>query len=211
MDALYYRQNELDIERTGTEVTVPTNDVAHLMYYLNCVCITIDCNNDADIRRFTNYKNWASLSFNEQKLLVDLCEALSPDVFEDRVFFHAEELCVQCSNEFYSINQMQHQFLIAESVMIAGRTRQVNKIMVYQMEWMRQYYIYPMQRLKRRFTAVVQPPPRPVSYVTPLLYQPVIPPVPNNSCYRPGRTLCFILTCIIVIVIIIGVIIRLLS
>ncbi len=126
---------------------MPNNDVARLMYYLKYVCTAIDCNNDNDIQRFTNYQNWARLSFEEQHLLFALCYTLSPDVFEDKVFFHCEELCVQFSNEFYKISQVRHQLVAADSIIIAGRTRQVNQIMTYKMEWMETYYLGPMRRL----------------------------------------------------------------
>jgi len=100
MAVAYYQRNEVEFERTTHSVTVPNNDVARLMYYLNCVCTAIDCNNDNDIQRFPNYQNWARLSFEEQHLLFSLCYKLSPEVFEDKVFFHCEELCVQFPNEF---------------------------------------------------------------------------------------------------------------
>ncbi len=91
--ALVYGRNELDVKRTTRPTTIADNDVARLMYYLNCVCTSIDCNQDEDIRRFTNYGNWRYLSAEEQKLLVVLCYTFSPDVFEGKVFFHIEELC----------------------------------------------------------------------------------------------------------------------
>ena len=91
--ALVFGRDEFDIKRASYPTTVANNDVAKLMYYLNCVCTTIDCNDDADIGRFTNYNNWSYLSVDEQKLLVALCYTFSPDVFEGKVFFHMEELC----------------------------------------------------------------------------------------------------------------------
>lgn len=56
------RSNEVEIERTGFAAEIPNNDVAQLMHYLQCVYISIDCNDDSRIQRFTNYKNWSSFS-----------------------------------------------------------------------------------------------------------------------------------------------------
>lgn len=121
------------------------------MYYLRCVCTTIDCNNDADIQRFTNYWNWASLSLDEQRQLVVLCYTFSPDVFEGKVFFQNAQLCID-ANDFYEINQVSNQVIAARSIVVAGRTRRVNKIMAYKMSWLQSYYLGPMQRQAQRFS-----------------------------------------------------------
>jgi hypothetical protein len=117
------------------------------------VCNTIDIDQDEDIRRFTNYANWMWLSDEEQKLLLVLCYTFSPDVFDGKVFFNIEELCVDSSNEFYEISQVRQQLVAVESIIIAGRARHVTKIMTFKMSWMRTYYLEPMQRLARQFAA----------------------------------------------------------
>jgi hypothetical protein len=117
------------------------------MYYFNCVCITVSCDDDPEIRCFTNYRNWSRLSIDEQKRLLVLCYALSPDVFEDKVFFQSDALCQGSSNRFYEISQVRHQVLAVLTIIVAGRTRQVNKIMAYTMSWMHYCCIQPMQEL----------------------------------------------------------------
>ncbi|CAF2896074.1 unnamed protein product [Rotaria sp. Silwood2] len=146
----FLQRNEIGIKDIGRSVTVPGNDVAKLMYYLNCVCFSIDCNDDPDIRRLTNYDNWSSLSVDEQKKLLVLCYAFSPDVFDNKVFFQSDALCQNSSNKFYEISQIRHQVLAVSTIVVAGRARQVNKIMTYTMSWMRLYYLEPMQRLAKR-------------------------------------------------------------
>jgi hypothetical protein len=150
--ALAFRQNEFGVKRTGQSVTVADNDIAKLMYYLNCVCTTIDCNNDPEIRRFTNYSNWHSLSTDEQRQLVVLCYTFSPDIFNNKVFFQSDALCLNRGNEFYEISQVSNQLVAVQSIIIAGRTRRVNKIMTYKMPWMQSYYLEPMRRQAQRFS-----------------------------------------------------------
>jgi len=145
-------QNEVDVKGITVSTTVPDHDVAKLMYYLSCVCTTIVCNEDEDISRFTNYTNWERLSTEEQKLLLTVCYTFSPDVFEDKVFFHKRELCTEFSNEFYEISQARHQLTAAESIIIADRTYQVTKIMAYKMSWMQKNYLEPIQRLTRQLS-----------------------------------------------------------
>jgi hypothetical protein len=146
-------QNEVESKRITVSTTVPNNDVAKLMYYLSCVCTTIIYDEDEDIRRFINYANWAQLSVEEQKVLLNLCYTFSPDVVEDKVFFHNRELCVQFDNEFYEINQVRQQLNTPESIIIADRTYQVTKIMTYKMSWMQKNYLEPIQRLSKQFAS----------------------------------------------------------
>lgn len=152
MSAVIAQRNEVELARTGVTVSVPNNDVARLMYYLNCVCVVIDCANDPDIQRFTSYNNWHHLSTEEQKLLVVLCYKFSPDVFDNKVFFQSDALCQDSPNEFYEIRQVRNQLLVADSIIIAGQQRHVNKIMAYKLAWMQSFYVEPMQRLVQRLS-----------------------------------------------------------
>jgi hypothetical protein len=202
--ALVFMSNDISAERTGVTINVPNNDAARLMYYLECVCTSINCNDDPDIQRFTKYNNWAYLSIDDQAVLVILCYRFSPDVFDNRVFFQNDALCGDRLNEFYTINQIRNQVLATESIIIAGQVRQVNKIMTYKMAWMKTYYFDPMQRLVARLNR--PPPPPAITYTAPTNHQsyytpPVIRPRANTS----KKCSCCCKCCIfIVILIIIG-------
>lgn len=107
--------------------------------------------NDSDVSRYRNYRNWASLSYNEIRTLVVLCLTSSPDEFDNQVFFNCDALCGNMGNRFYKISQVSHHLLAAESIVIAGRRCQVKKIMTYKMSWMYKNYINPIQRVASRF------------------------------------------------------------
>ncbi|CAF1095215.1 unnamed protein product [Rotaria sp. Silwood1] len=145
-----FQRREIDVQRTGVTASVPNNDIAKCMYYLKCVCTTIECD-DANILRFTNYNNYWALSDEEDEIVYKLCLALSPDVLDDKVFFHSDALCGNSSNEFYEFSQIRHQLMAVRSILIAGRSRQVNKIMAYKLSWMQNNYFGPMSRLADRF------------------------------------------------------------
>jgi hypothetical protein len=211
--ALAYQREEISVEVTGTVTTVPNNDVARLMYYLNCVCTVIDCNRDPDIQRFTNYRNWSYLNVSEQAELLVACYTFSPDVFDDRVFFHSDELCGDSSNEFYRINQVRHQLLAAESIVIAGQVREVNQIMTYKMSWMRNNYFEPMERLARRLGNASRATTTYGSVYTPsVVRQPL---TYNDHSSTPlctsGRLLVFICCILIAIPVIIGIVYGIIS
>ncbi|UJR07408.1 hypothetical protein I4U23_011694 [Adineta vaga] len=177
--ALVFGHNEFDVERIGCSVKIADDNVAKLMYYLSCVCNAIECDQDEDIRRFTNYSNWYHLSTDEKKLLLVMCYTFSPDVFDGKVFFHSDELCQGSANEFYKISQVRQRLIAVESIIIAGRTHQVTKIMTYTMPWMRTYYFEPMQRLARQLANYSERP-----QITSSQYRRSMPspPVTNNDC-----------------------------
>lgn len=56
----FAQRNQYSVRPKGGPVTVPNNEVARLMYYLDCVCSVIDY--DADIEFVRDYDNWSSLS-----------------------------------------------------------------------------------------------------------------------------------------------------
>ncbi|CAF1336085.1 unnamed protein product [Didymodactylos carnosus] len=65
--------------------------------------------------------------------------------------FQSDALCGDSANEFYEIGQVRNQVFAVSSVLIAGRTRRVNKIMTYKLSWMKKNYYDPMMRLANRF------------------------------------------------------------
>ncbi|CAF2394748.1 unnamed protein product [Rotaria sp. Silwood2] len=96
------------------------------------------------------------MSDQEDRLIFLLAATLSPDELEDKVFFNAPALSPDSNNTFYEIGQVRRQLVIVQSIVIAGQSRQVKKIMAYKQVWMRAYYYEPMQRLANRFRAEKQ-------------------------------------------------------
>ena len=140
-----------DVKKLGSFISVPDADIAKIMYYLDCVCTVIDYN-DANIRRYRDYNNWANMSDEEDRLIFVLALALSPDEFEDKVFFNSPQLCPDASNEFYEIGQVRHQIMVVQSIIIGGQQRRVKKIMAYKQSWMQNNYYQPMRSLAFRFS-----------------------------------------------------------
>ena len=141
----------LNLTPIGRAVSVPNNDLAKCMYYLHCVCTVIDYD-DEDMERYTDYQNYVWLTPYERQRVFLLCKLLSPDEFEDEVFFENDAMCGYGSNnKFYEVSQVRHRLLTANSITIAGQTRQVKKIMAYKQAWMQSFYYGPMQRLEYEY------------------------------------------------------------
>ena len=145
----YFEFNgDLDFQPLGGPVSVPNNDIAKCMYYLHCVTTVIDYDDD-DMERYTDYENYRWLTPSERQRVFLLCKLLSPDEFEDEIFFENDAMCGnRSSNKFYEVSQVRHRLLAAHAIVIAGQTRQVKKIMAYKQSWMQYYYYEPMERLE---------------------------------------------------------------
>ena len=157
--ALLWR-DRFGLRPTSVRTKVPDDDVARLMYYLHCVFTAIEYK-DQDVRRYRDYQEYDSLSYQEQRMVWFLASTLSPDEFDDKVFFHSDELCGDRGNKFYELSQVRHQVLAVQSVLIAGQTRRVKQIMTYKMSWMKKNYYEPIERLGFR----LRPQPRQPTYV----------------------------------------------
>ena len=90
-------RTQIGLKPTSHSVTVPNNNKAKLMYYLNCICSVLQLD-DPSINRLTRYNNYG-LNGDETDALMALCYLLSPDVLLDKCIFHSEEMCGNSSNK----------------------------------------------------------------------------------------------------------------
>jgi len=94
----YMFRDQFGLRPTSSRAAIPDNDLARLMYYLNCVFTAIEYN-DQDVQRYRDYRNWSLLSGAEQRMVLVLALALSPDEFDGKVFFHSDQLCGDSGNK----------------------------------------------------------------------------------------------------------------
>jgi hypothetical protein len=84
-------------------------------------------------------------------MILILVLAFSPDEFDNKVFFHSDELCGDCGNKFYEFSTVRRQLLAVQSIVFAGQTRHVKKMMTCKMPWIQKNYIHPVKRLTYYF------------------------------------------------------------
>ncbi|XP_062619117.1 uncharacterized protein LOC134280693 [Saccostrea cucullata] len=141
----------LQVKETGRTVTIPNDPRAKLMYYLDCVCsaLALDSSDTQNIERLRDYQNYRYLNEEQKSELLILCAMISPDVLLNKVFFQNDEMCGDKSNNFYEIGTISNRMLVSRSIVIGGQTRNIRKIMTFKMDWLRNYYITPMQAIAR--------------------------------------------------------------
>ena len=145
--AVVYNRNEVGLTDTTVEITVPGNDTARLMYYLDCMCSVLGLETtEYNIARLTDYKKHYMLTNDEKVKLLLLCRYLSPDELNNKCIFQSDEMCGDMPNRFFRLNSTETTFVAAESVFVGATKVSVKKIMAYKMSWMKRNYIDPMTR-----------------------------------------------------------------
>ena len=141
-------RTEIQVKNTSSAATVPNDPIAKLMYYLNCISTCVEANDDSTIRRLRDYKNYSSLSSEEEAMLLILCLALSPDTLIGTILFPMEEL-ERFDNEFYEVSAVSTKLVVAESLLIGGQQKRVTKIMMFKKRWLENNYINPLLSIQR--------------------------------------------------------------
>lgn len=62
-----------------------------------------------------------------------------------KCLFYAPQLCGDRQNEFYELTSVNTQLAVADSIVIGGVRRSVNKIMVFKASWLQDNYVEPFQ------------------------------------------------------------------
>ena len=142
---------QIHVKKTGISTTVPDNPIAKLMYYFNCVCCCVEADDDYTTRRLRDYKNYSSLSSQEEAQLLILCLALSPDKLIGSIFLPAsdDEDFSGCTNEFYELSAVSTRVLVSESLMVGGQQKRVRKIMKFKKAWIEKFFINPLRSIER--------------------------------------------------------------
>ena len=132
----------MTISETGVSV-----DVAHLMYYLNCVTLGLglDLLQD-DIVAFKNYRQ---LSRARTEQVYKSALLFSPDELIDKLIFRDDDLMVAktSSNEFCSVSVACDVVSLQRDVLVAGTMQNVTRVMFFKSSWLEKYYTNPLLSL----------------------------------------------------------------
>ena len=133
----------IGVKKIETSVTIPNDNRAKLMYYVDCVCTVLQLDDeDGSINRLRRYNNYYLSDAQEEALLV-FCLLFTPDVLEGTCFFLTEE--GERLNEFYEISAVTIRFVVTDSVLIGGQQRRVRQIMTFKIGWMEKFWSNPLK------------------------------------------------------------------
>jgi len=139
----------LNVKEYGVNTIIPDDDIARLMYYLNCVTIGVglDILQDDIVR----YKDYNRLSATRIAVVFKTAVELSPDVFIGKILFRDDEGEVTGSspNNFVSISAACDVVSIQSDIIIAGKVQNVTKVMFFKSSWLKKFYTEPVERIAR--------------------------------------------------------------
>ncbi|CAC5379229.1 unnamed protein product [Mytilus coruscus] len=151
----------LEFEKTGSVCKVPNNPKAKLMYYLQSMCTVLQLDEtEHDIKRFTDFENYYSLSNEETAAMVLLCTLLDPVTLNGVCIFHDEDACGNFENEFFKIEANRTRIASARSVMVGNVQVAIKKFMCYKMSWIEENYIEPLTQMIDRIQKANRQPQR---------------------------------------------------
>lgn len=135
---------ELIIKNTGQTTTVPDDQWAKLMYYLNCVNTVISFGLPKNI---TDYENYQKLTLDDKNYILMIAEVMKPSLFEEHKIFIDDYSLVQSGhrNSFYDISYKKVALAATKDFVIAGKRVQTLSIMCYYYEWKKLYYNEPFE------------------------------------------------------------------
>ena len=145
---LDYKRLHIQQEKPN-KVTIPNNDIARLMYYLNCVFYVIQYDID---KKFTDYNNYYNLTKKEEETVVGLALLFNPKILIDlKIFILDSRLLIgEFSNEFYKITDERIGIHVNEEVMIGGKVVRVLKVMAINENWLNNNYLDPIDNINNR-------------------------------------------------------------
>ena len=155
MEGIVVQGYEVGIKKMGVSASIPSNDYARLMYYLNCI---LYCIPNFDLpKKYTNYGSYYHLTGDEEKEVVLLALLLSPDLLLNKIIFAVPNGSPALSgrtNEFYEISETHKLGAVATNledfVVIKGERVRVNKIMLMCENWLKDYYLNPIVRITQQ-------------------------------------------------------------
>ncbi|CAC5371025.1 unnamed protein product [Mytilus coruscus] len=143
--ALVLNRDSVNDKDSSSNVIVPNNPTAKLMYYLNCMCKVLNLDQtEYDITRLTDFRRYVCISDEDLASMIILCSYLDPGTLTDVCIFQDEVACGNNVNKFCDVNTRLKTIAAAQSVMVGNVKVKVKKIMFYKMTWIETYYVEPL-------------------------------------------------------------------
>ena len=188
----------MEIKLVERNLAIPDNNIAKLMYYLDCLVNIIDLDDGTvNLDRLTDYEHYYNLTEEEQKMVAGLCIVSNPEALEQfsLLLVKPELLPNGSGNEFFDIKDPRLGVEVPEEVTFAETPVKVLKVMVCTEEWIDKYYTQPAQSFIEEEQAKAQNkganvnnnmPPNPnQNYMPPNPNQVYIPPNPDHPELQP--------------------------
>ncbi len=134
----------------GVSTVIPDDDVARLMYYLNCVTLSVGLDILQD--DLVQFKNYRQLSPARIAAVFKTAIELSPDELLGQLIFRddkGELVSGSSTNAFISISAACNVVSLNRDIIVAGKVQKVSKVMFFKSSWLKFFYTDPIERIAR--------------------------------------------------------------
>ncbi len=133
-------KKKVTVKDITTEVIVPGNPKAKLMYYLECISVVL---NTDKLNRYTNYSQYYLIPDSEIPTIVALAKIFSPEEMLKLGIFILKDY-IDLGNKFLEITDKTMGIHANQEFVIGGIVVRVLKIMLCTKDWIQTYYYEPI-------------------------------------------------------------------
>ena len=133
-------ETTVTVKDITTEVIVPGNPKAKLMYYLECISVVL---NTDKLNRYTNYSQYYIIPDSELSTIVAFARIFNPEEMLKLGIFILED-DIDLGNRFLKITDETMGIHANQEFVIGGIVVRVLKIMLCTKDWIQTYYYEPI-------------------------------------------------------------------
>ena len=133
-------EKKVTVKDITTEVIVPGNPKAKLMYYLECISVVL---NTDKLNRYTNYSQYYIIPDSEISTIVELAKIFNPEEMLKLGIFILKDY-IDLGNKFLEITDETMGIHANQEFVIGGIVVRVLKIMLCNETWLKNYYFDPI-------------------------------------------------------------------
>jgi len=133
-------ETNVTVKDITTEVIVPGDPKAKLMYYLNCISVVL---NTDKLNRYTNYSQYYIIPDSEIPDIVAFARIFNPEEMLKLGIFILED-DIDLGNRFLKITDETMGIHANQEFVIGGIVVRVLKIMLCTKDWIQTYYYEPI-------------------------------------------------------------------
>jgi len=138
----------LNVTDCSVTTSVANDDIARLMYYLNCVTVGISLDILQD--DLIHHQNYHSLSPTCIALVIKTATELSTDLFIGKVIFRDDDCDVLERgerNKIIRISTACNIVSLQRDIFLMGKVRNATQVMFFHSSWLDSNYTQPIQRI----------------------------------------------------------------
>ena len=143
--ALALDYQSFGVQKIGSDVQIPDNKLAKLMYYLDSVFTIFG---DERYSYYTNFHNYHLLNKRQEEYVLYLARTYNASLMLDNQLFIIDPKLVDpgYNNQFYLVTDKRIRIRANSQVFVGGKLVSVQKVMACTRSWIQNFYYDPLSK-----------------------------------------------------------------